>query len=135
MPASRTAWTSPNSAETTKAALRRLLPAAASVGNPVDMLASAPADHYERALELLMADPNVDSVLVIFIPPLVTDADDVAAAIARGRAARSDKPVAGVFMRTEDAPAALAQIPCFAFPEPAAIALARVVGLRRMAPA
>ena len=44
---------------------------------------------------------------------------------ARPRAARS-KPVAGVFMRSDAAPAALAQIPCFAFPEPAAIALARV---------
>ena len=31
---------------------------------------------------MLLHDPNVDSVLVIFIPPLVTEADDVAAAIA-----------------------------------------------------
>jgi acyl-CoA synthetase (NDP forming) len=111
--------------EATKAALRRLLPAAASVGNPVDMLASATAEHYERSLELLIADPNVDSALVIFIPPLVTSADDVARAITRA-AGGGRKPVAGVFMRTEDAPGALAAIPCFAFPEPAAIALARV---------
>ena len=112
--------------EATKAALRRLLPAAASVGNPVDMLASAAADHYERSLELLLADPNVDSALVIFIPPLVTAADDVARAITRAVGRGSGKPVAGVFMRSEDAPEALAAIPCFAFPEPAAIALARV---------
>lgn len=112
--------------DATKAALRRLLPAAASVGNPVDMLASAAAEHYERSLELSLADPNVDSALVIFIPPLVTAADDVARAITRAAGHGSGKPVAGVFMRTEDAPEALATIPCFAFPEPAAIALARV---------
>lgn len=109
-----------------RGALRAFLPAAASIGNPIDMLAAAPAEHYERAVHIVMADPNVDSVLAIFIPPLVTDADDVAAAIRRGAAASADKPIAGVFMRSEAAPEALALIPCFAFPEPAAIAMARV---------
>jgi acetyl coenzyme A synthetase (ADP forming)-like protein len=107
-------------------ALRALLPGAASVGNPIDMLASASAEHYEHALDIVLADPNVDSVLAIFIPPLVTNADDVAAAIARAAARDAGKPIAGVFMRTEAAPAALNSIPCFAFPEPAAIAMARV---------
>jgi len=92
----------------------------------VDMLAAAPAAHYEQSLHVLMGDPNVDSVLVIFIPPLVTDADDVASAIARAAARGPHKPVAGVFMRSDAAPAALEKIPCFAFPEPAAIAMARV---------
>jgi acetyl coenzyme A synthetase (ADP forming)-like protein len=112
--------------ETTTIALRALLPAAASAGNPVDMLAAAPARHYEESLRLLLADPGVDSVLVIFIPPIVTDADDVAAAITRAAAGGPHKPVAGVFMRSDAAPAALAAIPCFAFPEPAAMAMARV---------
>jgi len=112
--------------DATKDALRRVLPAAASVGNPVDMLAAAPAAHYEQSLRLLLDDPNVDSVLAIFIPPIVTDADDVAAAITRAASRGPRKPVAGVFMRSDDAPEALAQIPCFAFPEPAAIAMARV---------
>jgi acetyl coenzyme A synthetase (ADP forming)-like protein len=111
---------------TTKDALRRLLPAAAAVNNPVDMLASAPPAHYEAALNLVLSDPNVDSALVIFIPPLVTDADEVAAAIARAADHVPEKPVAGVFMRSEDAPATLSRIPCFAFPEPAAIAMSRV---------
>jgi acyl-CoA synthetase (NDP forming) len=111
---------------TTKDALRKLLPTAAAVNNPVDMLASAPAAHYEAVLKLVLADPNVDSALVIFIPPIVTDADDVAAAIARAAETNGEKPIAGIFMRSEDAPAALAKIPCFAFPEPAAIAMSRV---------
>jgi len=113
-------------AASTKDALRRVLPAAAAVHNPVDMLASAPPEHYEAVLNLVLADANVDSVLVIFIPPLVTDADEVAAAIARAADRCSEKPIAGIFMRSDDAPAALSAVPCFAFPEPAAIAMSRV---------
>jgi len=113
-------------APSTKEALRRLLPAAAAVNNPVDMLASASPPHYEAVMRLVLADPNVDSVLAIFIPPMVTDADDVAAAIARAADRSPREPIAGIFMRSDDAPAALSKIPCFAFPEPAAIAMSRV---------
>ncbi len=109
----------------TQAALRALLPEAASVNNPVDMLASAPPEHYAEALRLLMHDPNVHSVIVIFIPPLVTEADEVAQAIAATVKRGPHKPVAGVFMRSAAPPAVLDKIPCFAFPEPAVIALAR----------
>jgi acyl-CoA synthetase (NDP forming) len=112
--------------EATKNRLRSFLPAAASVANPVDMLASAPPEHYEKALATLIQDEGVDSVIVIFIPPLVADADRVAAAIAQAATSRRDKPVCGIFMRSAAAPATLASVPCYAFPEPAAIALSRV---------
>ena len=72
------------SSEATRAELRSFLPAAASVGNPVDMLASAPADHYRRALATILRDDDVDSVITIFIPPLVTEPAAVASAIAEG---------------------------------------------------
>jgi acetyl coenzyme A synthetase (ADP forming)-like protein len=120
-----------------KRALRAMLPAPASVNNPIDMLASASAQHYEDALRVLLSDPGVDSVLAIFIPPLVTNADDVAAAIARAADHDSSKPITGVFMRTAAAPLALNRIPCFSFPEPAAIAMARVAAYaewRRQSP-
>jgi acetyl coenzyme A synthetase (ADP forming)-like protein len=109
----------------TRSALQAFLPAAAAVNNPVDMLASASPAHYLQALQLLLADPGVDSAIVIFIPPLITSADEVAAAIAAA-ASESGKPVAGVFMRSHAAPESLAAVPCYAFPEPAAIALSRV---------
>jgi acetyl coenzyme A synthetase (ADP forming)-like protein len=112
--------------EATRTRLREFLPPAASVVNPVDMLASAPADHYRRALAIILDDQGVDSVITIFIPPLVTDPKEVAAAIAEGTRGVHGKPVLGVFMRAEGAPAALSPIPSYAFPEPAALALARV---------
>jgi acetyl coenzyme A synthetase (ADP forming)-like protein len=117
--------------DATRAELRSFLPAAASVGNPVDMLASAPPDHYNRALAAILRDASVDSVIAIFIPPLVTEPNAVAAAMADATRAAPDKPVLGVFMRAEGAPAALAPIPSYAFPESAALALASVTAYGR----
>jgi acetyl coenzyme A synthetase (ADP forming)-like protein len=117
-------------AEETRAALRALLPAEASVSNPVDMLASAPADHYQEAIRILGQDPNVDSLVVIFIPPLVTRPGDVAQAIVAGAQGLERKPVLTVFMQSRGTPAELrakgVQLPSYAFPEAAARALAHV---------
>ena len=107
-----------------QAGLRKFLPAAASVGNPVDMLASAPPEHYQQAMSLLLADEAVDSVLVIFIPPLVTKPDDVAQAIASGRSGHGEAG-ARQFHQRRGAPADLAPIPSYLFPEAAVTALSR----------
>ena len=104
--------------------LRMLLPAAASVNNPVDMLASATPEHYRRATRLLLADEHVDSLLVIFIPPLVTQATDVATAIASG-AILTSKPVIATFMGSRNVRGELGRIPSYRFPESAVTALAR----------
>jgi acetyl coenzyme A synthetase (ADP forming)-like protein len=109
----------------TIAELRSFLPAAASVGNPVDMIASASAESYGRALTALLRDDRVDSVLVIFIPPLVTHPDDVARAIRTASLEVPTKPVLGIFMSAQSAAPVLSPIPCFEFPESAAVALAR----------
>jgi acetyl coenzyme A synthetase (ADP forming)-like protein len=121
----------PALAEATQAKLRALLPANASVGNPVDVIASATAEHYEDALRVISDDPGLDALIVIFIPPLVTRAEDVAQAIIAGtHALRGGKPVLTVFMSARGVPDALAapgvRIPSYTFPESAAIALARV---------
>jgi acetyl coenzyme A synthetase (ADP forming)-like protein len=112
--------------EATRARLRAILPGSASVGNPVDMLASAPPDHYRAAAAALLADEGVDSLMTIFIPPLVTEPAAVARAIVEGTRDAGPKPVLAVFMRSDGAPPELGTIPSYAFPESAAIALARV---------
>ncbi len=105
--------------------LRGLLPPAASVSNPVDMIASATPEHYERAVAAALHDENVDSALVIFIPPMVTRGEDVAQAVKRAAATAPEKPVLAVFMGSEPTADALRPIPSFVFPEAAAAALAR----------
>ena len=117
--------TLPALSEETTDLLRSFLPPQASVANPVDMIASASPEQYERALDAVLADEAVDSVLVIFIPPLVTKIEDVAAAIRRVAARRLGKPVAGIFMSAKGAASLVAPIPCYQFPEAAAVALAR----------
>jgi acetyl coenzyme A synthetase (ADP forming)-like protein len=116
----------PALSDATCAELRSFLPAAASVGNPVDMLASAPPEHYARALATLLRDDRVDSVLTIFVPPLVTESRAVAAAIKDGATHHGGKPVAAVFMGPEGGSTLLGSIPSFTFPESAVRALARV---------
>ncbi|MBI4260322.1 MAG: GNAT family N-acetyltransferase, partial [Actinobacteria bacterium] len=121
----------PPLSEGTVRRLEEFLPAEAAFGNPVDMIASATAEDYGRTIRAVAADENVDSVVVIFIRPLTTTAEDVARAI---RDAAGDLPKAmpllSVFMSAKGVPAELREggvrIPSFAFPEDAARALARV---------
>jgi acetate---CoA ligase (ADP-forming) len=120
----------PSLAPATVKALRAFLPAEASVKNPVDMIASAEAPSYEKALRLLVADENVDAVIVIFVPPLVTGAPDVARAILAGGKG-SAKPILSCFMGSHGIPESLkslneGHIPSYAFPEAAARTVARV---------
>lgn len=114
--------------EPTRRALRRGLSAHAAVGNPVDMIASATPDDFRRTIELIAADPAVDAVIAIFIPPLVTRAEDVAGAVRAADAA--GKPLLAVYMAVTDAErAALAgdgAVPVYALPEEAARALGHV---------
>jgi acyl-CoA synthetase (NDP forming) len=88
------------------------------------MLASATPDQYRQATRLLLADEGVDSLLVIFIPPLVTKPDEAASAIVAGSAGTT-KPVLANFISARGAPPELAPIPSYRFPETAVTALAR----------
>ncbi len=121
----------PALAADTEARLRAFLPPAASVHNPVDMIASATAEHYRDAIWAVAADPGVDALIVIFVPPLVTQPNDVARSLVEAaRDVNGTKPILTVFMSARGIPDALktpgVRLPSFAFPESAAIALARV---------
>ncbi|HEX6083807.1 MAG TPA: GNAT family N-acetyltransferase [Thermoanaerobaculia bacterium] len=117
----------PQLSEETQAKLREFLPPAASVGNPVDMIASASADQYRRAVRILLDDPGIDSVLVIYIPVLPTDAEHVSAAIRESgiEARAAGKTVLATFMSVHGTPEALVPVPSYRFPERAVTALAR----------
>ncbi len=82
----------------TKDKLRSFLPSAASVKNPIDMIASAPIEHYKQTLETVIADDNVDMIMVIYLPFLGLKDIDVAKAVMEIKAKYPHKPVIGVFM-------------------------------------
>ena len=70
--------------ETTSGLREKLYPEAA-VGNPVDVLATATPEHYDAAIEALMKDPNVDSILISFITAQFVDLEGIAATVVRAQ--------------------------------------------------
>jgi acetyltransferase len=107
--------------------LEKELPPAASIRNPVDMLASAGPMEYANCLRALLADEGVDGVMVILPPPPMTTAAEVAGAIIPV-VRSSKKPVVIALMGEELIAHAArlfrqAQIPDYRFPERAASAL------------
>jgi acetyl coenzyme A synthetase (ADP forming)-like protein len=115
----------------TRSQLSAFLPVAAGLGNPVDMIASATPEHYQRAIKTLLADDGVDVLIVIYIP-VIAETEKIVRAICQGVAeARSEgavhKPVLACLMMEEGVSKPLTMekesIPSFPFPE----AVARVV--------
>ncbi|HSB37710.1 MAG TPA: GNAT family N-acetyltransferase [Gaiellaceae bacterium] len=106
--------------------LREILPADASVANPIDMLGSATGSTYEQVIPLLLADPRLDSLIALFVPPVVAGAPEIAHSIClAAQAAETDKPVLAAVMSAEGTPVELLEsdLASFAYPESAARAL------------
>lgn len=117
--------------EGTRAALASILPSAASLQNPVDMLASATPEQYASCLRFLLADPGVHGVMVILPPPPMHTAGAVAKALIPV-IYNSDKPVVVALMGERLIQEAVehfraAHVPEYRFPERAASALAILV--------
>ncbi len=115
----------------TTRALNDFLVPAASTQNPIDMLAGATAKDYAKALRLLLADSNTDSVLVLVPPPPMYPAEEVADEIIPV-IQQAKKPVLVVLVGSEHIEEASrrlqkAKIPEYRFPERATSALARLV--------
>jgi acetate---CoA ligase (ADP-forming) len=109
--------------QSTQRELAAILPDAAAAGNPVDLLAAASPEQFERVIGTLAAAGAYDCVIVLYVPPLVTDPEAVAAAIHRAADA-APIPVVPVFAMP-DAPAAADGMASFQYPEDAARALGR----------
>ncbi len=114
--------------EKTKAELRRVLPPAAAVNNPVDIIGDGDANRYRSAFRILLQDENVDGVIPIWTPTVVEEAINVATVIAE-EGKNSNKPILACIQTMGDATVirrALLEdkIPHFHFPENAARAMA-----------
>jgi acetyltransferase len=87
-------------ADSTATALKKKLPEAASVGNPIDVLGDADPERYTTALEAAQEDDSVDAVIVILTPQAMTKPAETARAIASN--IKGNKPVLACFMGGED---------------------------------
>ena len=81
-------------------ALRDKLPAAASVGNPIDVLGDADPRRYADALEAARDDDSVDAIVVILTPQAMTKPAETARAIAQS--SKGKKPILVSFMGGQD---------------------------------
>ena len=126
----------PPLAPETETALRAVVPAEASVANPIDMLGSAVGATYEQVVPIVLSDPGIDAVIVLFVPPVVAGADEVAQAVAHASADTKGKPVLTSIIAEGEVPA-MPGLTNFAYPESAArtlgLAAARAEWLRRPA--
>lgn len=87
--------------EKTKEKLRKELPVFASVNNPVDILGDATLERYDKAIRVVLDDINVDTLLVILTPQLVTDIVGVAKVIADIQK-QTAKPIFSCFLGSKE---------------------------------
>lgn len=111
----------------TEARLKEVLPAAANIHNPVDVLGDARADRYGAALEAVLEDPGVDGAIVILTPQTMTEIEGTAEVLVRVSQG-AGKPVLGCWMGEKEASRgtrilAANGVPNYPFPERAISAL------------
>jgi acyl-CoA synthetase (NDP forming)/GNAT superfamily N-acetyltransferase len=120
-----------------QARLRKVLPAGAAVGNPVDTQTGASAEQFRAAVAAVLADPGVDTLLAIITPAPHTSRDELTRALYEGAEA-SSKPVVATVVGAEAGTGVLAcpagtnprGIPGYAFPETAIRAVSRAYEYR-----
>jgi acetyl coenzyme A synthetase (ADP forming)-like protein len=86
--------------ERTTSELKRLLPPEASIVNPVDMTPMSDRSKYQACARLILEDEGIDSLLVVFVPPMMTSAMEIASGIEELRR-QFEKPVLSVMMAQE----------------------------------
>ena len=110
--------------------LNKILPAAWSHNNPVDVLGDASAEVYAKTLEIAGRDPNSDGLLVILTPQAMTDCTGTAEKL-KAFGHIEGKPVLASWMGGKDvaegeAVLNKAGIPTFPYPDTAARAFAKM---------
>jgi acyl-CoA synthetase (NDP forming) len=124
----------PELSDYTREELSTFLPGTASLRNPVDMIASATAADYRRAVAVLLGSGEIDSLIVLCtcaeegMGPAVEEA--VGAAVAQARAGHLSLPVLACVMAGADGQPWLSagpeRVPCLRYPEAAGAVLARM---------
>jgi len=113
-------------------ALRAVLPAAAGVYNPIDVLGDAKPDRYRTAMQIALNDANVNAMIVILTPQAMTDIDETARTIVEVSHAFPEKLIYACFMGRADVASGVKiltdnKIPNYYYPERAVATLAAVL--------
>ncbi len=106
--------------------LATLLPAEASLANPVEIPAAASAEHYRQTIDVLVDADACDAIVTIVVPPLRSAGSDTVRAIDDAARSAPGVTLASVVIGPPiPAPrSGVPRVPRFEFPEDAARALA-----------
>jgi acetyltransferase len=115
--------------------LKKQLPPTVAINNPLDLIAEAQHEQYEAALNEILKDKNIHSVIVILTATSFTDVEKIATAIVNS-AKKFQKPILGCFLGVYDVSTGIDileenGIPAYKFPESAARALSEMTKFTR----
>lgn len=115
--------------------LNAILPGAWSHGNPLDLLGDAPPERFGKVVKIVLADPQVDGLLVILSPQAMTDPPGAATAVIEVTAS-TQKPVLTAWMGGAKVQEGIerfnnASIPTYTTPEQAVRAFMYLVSYAR----
>lgn len=122
--------------ESTKKKLEEALPRSASIINPVDVLGDALADRFSSSLEAVMQTDEVDGLIVILTPQIMTQIEKTAEAIGE-MSKKYKKPIlcafiGGNLVAEGEKKLNELKIPSFRYPERAIAALADMWKFKKM---
>jgi acetyltransferase len=108
----------------TKKALRQIVPAAASIANPIDLLGDADLQRFTSVLNCLLQAPEVDAVLLLVTPQTMTPVMPLARWLVKHAGKRSKKAVITCFLGHDSVRQAQEylwdnELPSFDYPEQA----------------
>ena len=115
----------------TKEKLKKVLPPTASLNNPVDIIGDADSKRYDAAIQHVIADENVDGLIIILSPQAISKPLDIAK-IVPSAVKGITKPVLSSFMGLLDNADGGHYLekngfPNFAFPESAVRSMAAMI--------
>jgi acetate---CoA ligase (ADP-forming) len=127
----------PRLSEKIETTLRAALPAAASTQNPIDVIGDAGTDRYEAAIDACQNDPNIDGLVIILTPQVMTPVNEIAELIVHKKKESPLMPIITAFMGGDSVREAkkilrAANIPTFATPERAVNAMQALTRTKAM---
>ncbi|MCX6784276.1 MAG: acetate--CoA ligase family protein [candidate division WWE3 bacterium] len=121
--------------EATRQKLLDVLPRSASIQNPIDLLGDALADRFAAASEIILQTNNIDSLVVILTPQIMTQIAQTAEALGK-LPKKYQKPIfcsfiGGTLVAEGEQKLNEYQIPSFRFPERAIAAIGAMWEFRK----
>ncbi len=122
----------PQLSSNAKKILKEKLYSAASVNNPVDVLATGRREHFRAALDVLMNEPQIDSIFINFVTPFFVDTDVISQEIVEVNKAHKKPIICNLMTDKRQWTKTISilkngGVPCYSLPETAARALIAMI--------